>query len=76
MFRPLKATKHRLKTYGTVDILLSSGGGKGGTAQALEKPDDYGFHSFRAGGATTVANEGIEDQFSKRHWQWKFEIAT
>ena len=36
LFRPLTATKHgnKLKTSGTVDILLGSEGGKGGTVQA------------------------------------------
>ena len=32
-----------------------------------EKPDDYGLHSFRAGGATAVANSGVEDRLFKRH---------
>ena len=30
-----------------------------------EKPDDYGFHSFRAGEATAVANAGVEDWLFK-----------
>ena len=34
-----------------------------------EKPDDYGLHSFRAGGATAAANAGVEDQLFKRQGQ-------
>ena len=36
-----------------------------------EQPDDYGLHSFRAGGASAAANAGVEDQLFKRHRRWK-----
>ena len=39
-----------------------------------EKPDDYGLHSFRAGGATAAANAGVEDRLFKRHGRLSLKI--
>ena len=36
---------------------------------------DFGVHSFRAGGATVVANVGVPDRMFKRHGWWKCENA-
>ena len=35
----------------------------------------FGTHSFRAGGATLAANNGVEDRLFKRHGRWKSESA-
>ena len=35
----------------------------------------YGTHSFRAGGATLAANQGIQDRMFKRHGRWRSETA-
>lgn len=35
----------------------------------------FGTHSFRAGGATLAANEGVPDRLFKRHGRWKSETA-
>ena len=38
-------------------------------------PSLFGTHSFRAGGATLAANEGVPDRMFKRHGRWKSESA-
>ena len=38
-----------------------------------EKPDPYGLHSLRAGGATAAANAGVEDRLFKWHRHWRSE---
>ena len=38
-------------------------------------PSLFGTHSFRAGGATLAANNGVEDRLFKRHGRWKSESA-
>ena len=35
----------------------------------------YGLHTFRAGGATAAANNGIPDRLFKQHGRWKSETA-
>ena len=32
---------------------------------------DYGLHSFRAGGASATANAQVSDRLVKRHGRWK-----
>ena len=36
---------------------------------------EFGTHSLRAGGATTAANNGVEDRLFKRHGRWSSESA-
>lgn len=47
--------------------------------EALEKiglpKEEYGLHSFRAGGASAAANANISDRLFKRHGRWKSEKA-
>lgn len=38
-------------------------------------PSLFGTHSFRAGGATLAANNGVGDRLFKRHGRWKSETA-
>ena len=38
-------------------------------------PKQYGLHSFRSGGATTAANNGIPDRLLKKHGRWRSEGA-
>ena len=71
LFRPLTATKHKTSgTYSRVREVVREA-----LCRLGEKPDDYGLHSFRAGGATAAANAGVEDQLFKRHGRWKSENA-
>ena len=35
----------------------------------------FGTHSFRAGGATLAANQGVPDRMFKRHGRWRSETA-
>ena len=35
----------------------------------------FGLHSFRAGGATAAAHNGVPDRLFKRHGRWKSEKA-
>ena len=35
----------------------------------------FGTHSFRAGGATLDANQGVPDRMFKRHRRWRSETA-
>ena len=35
----------------------------------------FGTHSFRAGGATIAANQGVPDRMFKRHGRWRSETA-
>ena len=34
------------------------------------RPQDYGLHSARSGGATMAANKGVADRLFKRHGRW------
>ena len=36
---------------------------------------EYGFHSFRADGATAAANSGVPDRLFKLQGRWKTDIA-
>lgn len=36
----------------------------------------YGLHSFRSGGATSAANNGVSDRLFKKHGRWKSEGAN
>ena len=38
-------------------------------------PKMYGLHSFRAGGASLAANEGVPDHLFKRHGRWMSDTA-
>ena len=38
-------------------------------------PSRVGLHSFRAGGATMAANNGVDDRLFKRHGRWRSERA-
>ena len=77
LFRPLTATKHghRLKQVGQLTYSWVWEVVREALCKLGEKPDDYGLHSFRAGGATAAANTGVEDQLFKRHGRWKSENA-
>ena len=33
----------------------------------------FGLHSFRSGGATAAANNGVKDRLFKGHGRWKSE---
>ena len=35
------------------------------------EPSKFGLHSFRSGGATMAANNGVNDRVFKRHGRWK-----
>ena len=35
----------------------------------------YSWHSFRGGGASSAANNGISDRMFKRHGRWRLENA-
>jgi hypothetical protein len=37
---------------------------------------EYGLHSFRAGGASAAANAKIKDRLFKRHGRWKSDRAN
>ena len=37
--------------------------------------DQFGLHSFRAGGATAAANARVPDRLFKRHGRWRSETA-
>ena len=39
------------------------------------RKEDYGLHSFRAGGASAAANSQVSDRLFKRHGRWKSEKA-
>ena len=77
MFRPLTATKqgHRLKQVGQLTYSRVREVVREALRRLGEKPDDYGLHSFRAGGASAAANAGVEDQLFKRNGRWKSENA-
>ena len=36
-------------------------------------PKSYSWHSFRSGGASSAANNGISDRMLKRHGRWRSE---
>ena len=38
-------------------------------------PNIYGLHGLQAGDATAAANNGVPDQFFKRHGRWKSDTA-
>ena len=38
-------------------------------------PKCYSWHSFRSGGASSAANNGISDRMYKRHGRWRSENA-
>ena len=38
-------------------------------------PKMYGLHSFRSGGASLAANEGVPDRLFKRHGRWRSDTA-
>ena len=38
-------------------------------------PKCYSWHSFRSGGASSAANNGISDRMFKRHGRWRSENA-
>ena len=77
LFRPLTATKqgHRLKQVGQLTYSRVQEVVREALRRLGEKPDDYGLHSFRAGGASAAANAGVEDWLFKRHRRWKSENA-
>jgi hypothetical protein len=35
----------------------------------------FGLHSLRSGGATTAANDGVNDRLFKKHGRWRSEDA-
>ena len=77
LFQPLTATRHdhRLKQVGQLTYSRVREVVREALRRLGEKPDNYGLHSFRAGGATAVANAGVEDQLFKRQGQLKSENA-
>uniref|UniRef100_A0A1X7T2P2 Tyr recombinase domain-containing protein n=1 Tax=Amphimedon queenslandica TaxID=400682 RepID=A0A1X7T2P2_AMPQE len=77
LFRAIVKTKEgeKLRTSGSIsytrvrEILLEKLRSLG------YEPSEFGTHSFRAGGATTAANQGVPDRLFKRHGRWKSETA-
>lgn len=39
------------------------------------KGESFGTHSFRAGGATTAAQQGVQHELIKNHGRWKTDTA-
>ena len=78
LFRPIVSTKNgeSLRLSGSLsytrmrEIVLQKLGSLGYNTQ------DFGLHSFRAGGATAAANTpDLPDRLFKRHGRWKSETA-
>uniref|UniRef100_A0A1X7TEY2 Tyr recombinase domain-containing protein n=1 Tax=Amphimedon queenslandica TaxID=400682 RepID=A0A1X7TEY2_AMPQE len=77
LFRAIVKTKEgeKLRTSGSIsytrvrEILLEKLRSLG------YEPSEFGTHNFRAGGATTAANQGVPDRLFKRHGRWKSETA-
>lgn len=34
----------------------------------------YGLHSYRSGGATTAANNGVSDRLIQKHGRWRSDV--
>ena len=59
----------------TYQLQLYSGWIPSGLENIGVDPSKFGLHSLRLGGATSAANNGINDRIFQRHGRWKLAEA-
>ena len=77
LFRPICKTKEgeKLRDSGNISYSCLRELFKKTLAQLGYNQVEFGLHSLRAGGATSVANNGVADRLFKCHGCWKSENA-